>query len=47
MVRIFYIISFLVCLVAGILIFVEPLFAIALVLTAYAGAKSIDGMDKN
>lgn len=47
MVRVSYIISFLVCLVSVFLIFVEPLFVIALVLTAYVGARSIDEMDKN
>lgn len=47
MVRVFYIICFLACLLSVFLIFVEPLFAIALVLTAYITARSIEGIDKN
>lgn len=48
MVRAFYIICFLVCIVAGALIFaLEPLYAMALVLTAYVGARSIEGIGKN
>lgn len=48
MLRALYVVCFLCCLGAGFLIAAQmPLYAMALVLTSYIGAKSFDGIDKS